>query len=147
MQLSRQQAAELPVAKKKPIVVIVDDSPTSISLYEISASDLDIQLETFQSPSDFLAYNATHDADLVFLDIVMREMDGLTVLKNLKERDPAMKTTVVVVTSKDYAQDRYVAKQLGAREFLTKPISSRQIRETICKYTESNSPAGARPDQ
>ncbi len=40
-----------------------------------------------------------------------------------------------MVTSKDYAQDRNVARDLGAREFLLKPLRSREIRALIEQYT------------
>ena len=65
----------------------------------------------------------------------MREMDGLTLLKKLRDMELHKDTFVVIVTSKDYAQDRSTAKQLGALDFRVKPLRSQEIREIICKYT------------
>jgi DNA-binding response OmpR family regulator len=39
-----------------------------------------------------------------------------------------------MVTSKDYAQDRYIAKQLGALDFVIKPLRFKEIRELVCKH-------------
>jgi CheY-like chemotaxis protein len=130
------------VTNKTPTIVVIDDSPTSISLYELSAGPLNVELKTFQSPVESLGYLSDNGADLVFLDILMRQMDGLTTLKKLREIEGHENTPVVMVTSKDYAQDRSTAKQLGALEFLVKPLRSQEIREIICKYTPAQPKPG-----
>jgi CheY-like chemotaxis protein len=127
-----------------PQIVVVDDSPTSISLYELSIEPLAVDLHSFRSPLDSLLHLGEHRADLLFLDIIMREMDGLTLLKKLRDMDLHRGTSVVIVTSKDYAQDRSMAKQLGALEFLVKPLRSQEIREIICRHTGARKKSEAR---
>lgn len=117
-----------------PTVVVIDDSRTSLSLYQRSSELLNIKLETFLSPSKSLMYLRNHLVDLVFLDIVMRDMDGFTILKALHDMGLPRRTAIVVVTSKDYAQDRVLAQQLGSCEYLVKPLRSQEIREVICRY-------------
>ncbi len=129
-----------PVPAKNPEIVVIDDSATSISLYELSIRPLDVHLRSFQSPSESLIYLQDHKADLVFLDVLMREKDGLTLLKKLRGMNRHQNTVVVMVTSKDYHQDRHIARGLGVREYLVKPLRSQEIREIICKYT------GAQPE-
>lgn len=124
------------MAETHPTIVVIDDSPTSISLYELSTKPLAVNLKPFHSPAESLSFLKANDADLVFLDILTREIDGLSILKTLRAMDRHRKTPVVMVTSKDYAQDRSVAKELGAREFLVKPVRSQEIREIILKYTD-----------
>ncbi|MFT5391455.1 MAG: PleD family two-component response regulator [Gammaproteobacteria bacterium] len=118
-----------------PQIVVVDDSPTSISLYELSIASLSVELRSFRSPLDSLLHLGDNAADLLFLDIIMREMDGLTLLKKLRDMDLHRNTSVVIVTSKDYAQDRSTAKSLGALDFLVKPLRSQEICEIICQHT------------
>jgi CheY-like chemotaxis protein len=127
------------VANNKPVILVIDDSPTSISLYELSTESLDVELKAFRSPLDSLKYLKENPASLIFLDIIMREMDGLTVLKKVRDLAYHGQTPVIVVTSKDYAQDRSVAKQLGALDFLVKPLKSQEIREIIRQYTDARS--------
>ena len=122
---------------KSPQIVVIDDSPTSISLYELSIGPLDVNLRSFQSASESLDYLKDHGADLVFLDVLMREKDGLTILKKLRGMKRHQNTVVVMVTSKDYHQDRHIARGLGVREYLVKPLRSQEIREIICKYTDA----------
>ena len=125
------------MANNNPTILVIDDSPTSVSLYELSAEALGVELKAFKSPMDSLLFLSENQADLVFLDIIMREMDGLAVLKKMRDLEGHKDTAVIVVTSKDYAQDRSTAKQLGALDYLVKPLRSQEIREIICKYTDA----------
>ena len=131
-----------PVPGKSPEIVVIDDSPTSISLYELSIGPLDVNLRSFQSATNSLTYLQNHGADLVFLDVLMREKDGLTLLKKLRGMKRHQDTVVVMVTSKDYHQDRTIARQLGVREYLVKLLRSQEIREIICKYTDAQRDSG-----
>ena len=133
------------VTGNPPAIVVIDDSPSSISLYRRSINGLAVELSTFESTDDSLSHLATHGADLVFLDILMREKDGLSLLSELRGVEGHRDTAVVIVTSKDYFQDRARAKQLGALDYLVKPLRSQEIREIICRYTDAqpvdNTPA------
>lgn len=123
------------MAERIPTVVVIDDSLTSISLYQLSIEPLAVNFVSFNSPVKALPYLVDHQPDLVFLDIVMPEMDGLTFLKKMRSFPAHHKTPVIMVTSKDYAQDRTIARQLGALAFLIKPLRFKEIRELVCKYT------------
>jgi len=133
------------VATKNPEIVVVDNSATSISLYQLSTRPLDVSLKTFNSAAEALSYLRDHEADLLFLDVLMRDKDGLTLLKRLRGMKRHERTAVVMVTSKDYHQDRNIARELGVREYLVKPLRSQEIREIICKYTDAQ-PIPGRPD-
>lgn len=122
-------------------VVVVDESPTQISLYERSIASLEAELNSFRLSDDALTHLRGHPADLLFLDLAMTDADGLTFLRELRDMDKHSTTPVVVVTSKDYAQDRILAKELGALDYLVKPLRSQEIREIICKYTDAQSSA------
>ena len=62
---------------------------------------------------------------------LMRETDGLSLLRKVRELPHHATTPVVVMSTKDYDQDRAMAKQLGALEYLIKPVRSQVIREVI----------------
>jgi DNA-binding response OmpR family regulator len=131
-----------PVPAKTPDIVVIDDNLTSIHLYQLSTKSLDVDLRSFQSASKSLEYLQDHSADLLFLDVLVREKDGLTLLKKLRGMKHHQNTVVVMVTSKDYHQDRHIARSLGVREYLVKPLRSQEIREIICKYTDAQPDSG-----
>jgi CheY-like chemotaxis protein len=121
---------------KMPTIVVVDDSATSISVYQFSVEPLAVNFIGFKSPAEALPYLEEHQPDLLFLDIIMPGMDGLSLLKIVRGFAHQKDTPVIMVTSKDYAQDRYVAKQLGAVDFLIKPLRFKEIRDVVCKYID-----------
>jgi len=123
------------MAEQKPRIVVIDDSAASISLYRRSTEALNVHLVVFQSPAESLDYLKSNAADLIFTGIIMRGIDGWSILKRLRTWDHHKNTPTIVVTSKNYAQDRALAEELGAREYLVKPLRSQEIREIICKYT------------
>jgi CheY-like chemotaxis protein len=126
---------------RRPKIVVIDDSAAAIALYQRSAEGLGVQLESFRSPTESLQHLESNAADLVFTGIMMREADGWGILKQLNSWAHHQDTPVIVVTMKNYAQDRALAAQLGAREYLVKPLRSQEIREIICKYTGAGIPA------
>lgn len=124
-----------------PTIVVVDDSPTSIGVYRISLQKLAVNFVSFFSPAAAFPYLSEHVPDLLFLDIVMPGMDGLTFLRQLRDIPLQEQTPVIMVTSKDYMQDRGVAKQLGALDFMIKPIKFSEVRDLVFKY------ATTKPDE
>jgi CheY-like chemotaxis protein len=125
------------MAHKIPSVVVIDESSTSISLYQRSTEHLEVLLTAFRSHARFLEFLSGHGADLVFVDILMRGTDGLGVIRGLRGLRGHGRTPVVVVTSKDYFQDRALARELGTLEYLVKPLRSQEIREIIRRYTNA----------
>ena len=118
-----------------PRIVVIDDTPSSLSLYARGTQALAVDLRTFLSPSDAIAYLDDHEAALLFVDILMRQKDGGGFLRELRALERHRRTDVVVVTSKDYDQDRALARRWGVTEYLLKPLRSQEIREIILRYT------------
>lgn len=121
--------------QSKPIVVVVDDSPSIKSLFERSTADLGVDLLTFSSATASLAYLDHHRPSLLFLNIIMPDMDGLTFLRELREKPLHEQTAVIMITSKDYAQDRHAARELGALDFMPKPMPMQTIADAVKHYT------------
>lgn len=124
------------MTKKMPTIVAIDDSITSISVYQFSVESLAVNFMSFKSSDEAIPYLQEHKLDLLFLDIIMPGMDGLSLLKHLRNMTHHKETPVIMVTSKDYAQDRYIAKQLGAVDFLIKPLRFQEIRDIVYKYID-----------
>jgi len=122
------------MSQTKPTVVVVDDSPSIKVLFERGTQDLGVELIIFDSAATSWAYLENYKPDILFLNIKMPGKDGLTFLQELRELPLHKATSVVMISSKDYAQDRSVANKLGAVEFLTKPMPIRAITEVVEKY-------------
>ena len=121
---------------KMPTIVAVDDNADAISLFHISLEALAVNFVGFKSSAEALSYLQEHRPDLLFLDILMPVMDGLSLLRYLRSLTYQKDTLVIIVTSKDYEQDRHIAKELGTVEYLIKPLRFQEIRELVFKYVD-----------
>lgn len=121
-------------------VVVVDDNATVRALFERSTENLALDLMTYASADEAMSFLSEHKPDLLFLDIIMPDKDGLTFLQELRRLPLHRDTSVIMITSKDYAQDRTVANELGALEFITKPMPMRAITDIILKYINKDNP-------
>lgn len=91
------------------------------------------------------AMNTHEFPSLFILDIMMPEMDGLTLFKKIKELSP--ETPVMFLTSRDEEFDKVLGLELGADDYLTKPYSLRELIARIhvilrrCNKNEKTEPA------
>ena len=117
-----------------PTVVVVDDSPSVRIIFERGTENLDVNLMIFESARASWEYLEDNKPELLFLNIKMPGKDGLTFLKELRELPLHKDTSVVIISSKDYAQDRTIANELGAQDFITKPMPIKAITDVVLKY-------------
>lgn len=71
---------------------------------------------------------ATHDLDLILLDIMMPKMNGMDMLRKLRETN---ETPVLMLTAKGEEIDRVIGLELGADDYLPKPFSDRELLARI----------------
>lgn len=102
--------------------------------FEQVAVESDFELHAYDSAEESLNFLATQRPSLLFLNVMMPNKDGYTFLKELRRIELHFETPTVMISSKDYAQDRVAAKELGVLEFVAKPISKKAIRSLIEKY-------------
>ncbi len=121
----------------KPKIAVVESNKSALKIHERSAEKLGIELISFLSAEDSMEYLKDNKPDLLFLSIILPDQDGLTFLRELRNNPIHTETPVVMITSKDYAQDRTLAEELGATEFLVKPVPIQAISDVICKHTDA----------
>ncbi|MGR8921214.1 MAG: response regulator [Gammaproteobacteria bacterium] len=118
----------------KPTIVLVDDSEAMRTFFEQVAVDQGFVLHAYESADESLSFLASERPAVLFLNVMMPNKDGYTFLKELRDHELHAETPTVMISSKDYAQDRVAAKELGVLEFVPKPISKKAIRLLIEKY-------------
>jgi len=129
------------MARPKPKIFVLDDSATIRGYFERIGASVDVDLVTFESAAASEDYLASVAPDLMFLDIILPDKDGLTFLQELRKDARHRNTSVVMISSKDYAQDRTTAKELGVVAFLPKPITTQTIEDLIRQYAGHGHPA------
>ena len=126
---------------RQSVVVAIDIQKKRSLLgaqYEICSHNAslahNLDLISFDCAETSMVYLKDNKPSLLFLDIIMPVKDGFTFLSELRRLELHRDTSVIMITSKDYAQDRTTANELGALEFITKPMPMRAITDIISKY-------------
>ncbi len=115
-------------------VVLVDDNQTSRKFFLRSIENLSIDLKTFGNADEAMEYLKNNKPSLLFLNIIMPDKNGLTFLEELRKLPLHTDTRVIMITSKDYSQDRTIAATLGALDFIVKPMSMRSITSIMLNH-------------
>jgi adenylate cyclase len=111
------------IAQAKHTILVVDDTPENLSLMSgLLKNDYNVKI----APSGARALQivaAGAPPDLILLDIMMPEMDGYEVLRRLRTDQRTSDIPVVFLTAMSDAQDEEHGLQLGAIDYIAKPIS------------------------
>ncbi len=111
-------------------ILVVDDVPANIrALNEILARDYRISIAT--SGRDALDVIAREMPDLILLDIMMPEMDGYQVCHALKADPATREIPIIFVTAMGETEDEARGLELGAIDYITKPISPAIVRARV----------------
>ncbi|MFW6330617.1 MAG: HD-GYP domain-containing protein [Gemmatimonadota bacterium] len=120
-------------------IVIIDDDPANTEfLRHVLEPEGYGELIEFTDPARALERIEEADPDLVVLDLMMPELDGYTFLDRMRRRfDPGDFRPVLVVTGDTSVAAQRRALSLGARDFLTKPLSPADIRLRVRNLLET----------
>src|SRR4051812_2935795 len=105
-------------------VLIVDDDARLFDLLSSYLEQNDVKARSAPDGQTALALLGTLAVDVVLLDVMMPGMDGLTVLRKIRERS---QLPVIMLTAKGDETDRVVGLELGADDYLGKPFSPREL--------------------
>lgn len=107
----------------RPTVLVVDDAPENISLMSsLLKADYRTKVATNGEKALQIAESSS-PPDLILLDIMMPEMDGYEVCRRLKASEKTRDIPVIFLTAMTGAQDEQHGFELGAVDYITKPIS------------------------
>ncbi len=109
-------------------VWIVDDDHAVRELLTFIIESADLEIEAFASGREVLAHPGPFP-DAVLLDLMMPEIDGVEVLKELKRREPDL--PVVVLTAVNEVSRAVEVVKLGAFDYLVKPVDDQRLVSTL----------------
>jgi diguanylate cyclase (GGDEF)-like protein len=133
MQGAQLQAQVIPTELTqlvKPRLLVVDDQPINIQvMYQAFAADHQVFMAT--SGEQALSVCASNLPDLVLLDVVMPGMDGYEVCQKLKANPATADIPVIFVTAHSDEASEARGLDVGAVDFITKPINPRIVRARV----------------
>ncbi len=122
------------MAKEKPSVLVVDDEANILKTMTICLEDIGLNVTSCQRPQEALQRIVNQSFDLAFVDLKMRPIDGLKVLKEIKTFSP--ETTVVIITAHGSIESAVEAMKEGAFHYLQKPFDYLELQILAQKALE-----------
>jgi two-component system chemotaxis response regulator CheY len=118
-------------------VLVVEDSPTMRQLIVFALKRIrGFQIVEANDGVDGLKKLSAQKFDLIVTDINMPIMDGLKLVSMVRNDPNYKETPIIVITTEGATEDRERALALGANEYITKPIQTIKILETVKKLME-----------
>lgn len=116
----------------KPVIACIDDSPLVCQTMEQIVTQAGYQLVAVQDPLRAIATLLSRKPDLIFLDLVMPNLNGYEICTRLRKISAFSDTPIVILSSN--LIDRVRAKVVGATDCLDKPVKSDIVLKIISKY-------------
>lgn len=110
---------------KSKNVLIIEDDPNIVDLVEIHLKDLGYDLDKVGDGKTGLQKALENDYSLIILDLMLPEMDGLEVCKQIRSENKYI--PILMLTAKSEELDKVLGLELGADEYITKPFSIREL--------------------
>ena len=110
------------IIREKILVVEDEKSIANFIATILTSNGYDVMRANYGS--DALSMISSHCPDLVILDLGLPDMDGLEILKEIRSWSSL---PVVVVSARSYEQDKVIALDLGADDYLTKPFGTEEL--------------------
>lgn len=123
-----------------PVILLVEDLEDDRYIFQhtlqkvcpdaqlFTAADGIEALDYFRNQGRFANSHLFPTPDLMFLDLKMPAFDGFDVLRWMKERSLVSRVRVIVLSGSSESKDVALARQLGARDYLVKPVSQDQLK-------------------
>ena len=124
------------VDQSQVTILVVDDIPLNVLLIRKMLGKFKFNILTANNGQAALDTVAAHNVDLVLLDLMMPGMDGYEVLTRLRNQEETKELPVVILSALNSSDDVTKGFQLGANDFITKPIIMERL--LTCVATQAN---------
>ena len=124
----------------QPLIFCVEDDDSIRKLVIYALNSQGYEAKGFERPAEFWKAMGQAQPDLVLLDIMLPEEDGLTILQKLRAAAGTKKLPVIMLTAKNTEYDRVVGLDSGADDFISKPFGMMELVarvRAVLRRTES----------
>ncbi len=117
-------------------ILIIDDEVDNLRLITESLKEYGFDLITALNGADGLLTAQYSQPDLILLDIKMPVQDGFSVCKQLKSNTDTQSIPIIFFTALDVIEDKLMAFQLGAVDYITKPFDVREVMARVLLHLD-----------
>ncbi len=129
----QQEAYNQGVSDNQPLlkVLVIDDEVAIVEFIRLGLKYEGFQVESASNGPEGLAAAQRLSPDMVILDLMLPEMDGLEVCRRLRTNPTTQDIPILMLTAKDEVSDRVAGLKMGADDYLVKPFSFEELLERI----------------
>ena len=117
-------------------VLVVDDTPTNLKLISGMIRLHGIEPDNAESGRECISMMENKRYDLIFLDYMMPDLNGVDTLKSIRQKEGAnfVDVPIIALTSKSLQRDRTKFIEFGFDEFISKPIDDKELENLLQKF-------------
>ncbi|HBM79244.1 MAG TPA: DNA-binding response regulator, partial [Clostridiaceae bacterium] len=112
-------------------ILVVDDEVHIVELVKYNLENNGFKVFTAYEGREAINIAETKNINLVILDLMLPDIDGLEVCKTLKRKDTTSNIPIIMLTAKSEELDKIVGLELGADDYITKPFSVRELMARV----------------
>ncbi len=126
-------SSDKPAEKRQATILVVEDSPAMRQLLSLAVRRHGARVTEAADGLAALRLLASERFDLMFVDLNMPILDGMKLIKRVREDAALAKMPICVCTTESAAATEAQARSLGADFFVKKPISRRDVEDVLIK--------------
>ncbi len=109
------------------LIVIIDDEEDILNLVSLHLKKSGFEVKEFLYPDKFFKFIKKRIPDLIILDLMLPDVDGIEICKQLKSSSEFFDIPIIMLTARASEADVVVGLELGADDYITKPFSPREL--------------------
>ena len=113
------------------LIYCVEDEASIRELITLALSTADFEVKGFEEATSFYAELKNKLPDLILLDLMLPKIDGMTILKELKDNPEYKRIPVIILTAKSLELDKVKGLESGADDFITKPFGVLELMARV----------------
>ncbi len=110
-------------------ILIIEDEKAILMALEDDFQAIGYQVDSAMTGPGGLQKGSDNNYDIILLDVMLPEMDGFEVLKELRKKN--VRTPVIMLTAKSQEIDKILGLEFGADDYVTKPFSPRELQARV----------------
>jgi two-component system phosphate regulon response regulator PhoB/two-component system alkaline phosphatase synthesis response regulator PhoP len=108
-------------------IAIIDDEVDIVELVSVNLKKYGFKVKEFYDAHSFIAYLEIDLPDLVILDLMLPDVDGLEICKRMRSNSRTEGIPIIMLTARAEEVDKVIGLELGADDYVTKPFSPREL--------------------
>jgi two-component system phosphate regulon response regulator PhoB/two-component system alkaline phosphatase synthesis response regulator PhoP len=121
-------------------IAIVEDDPDILKLVAQTLEKAGFHIRRYVNGKELMRSLTKETPDLLVLDLMLPDMDGLEICRNLRAQAATEKLPIIILTARVEEMDRVLGLEMGADDYVTKPFSTRELLARVKAVLRRRSP-------